>query len=31
MILIPVAIATALLLASGGLHVTLTLPRAQKG
>ena len=31
MILIPVAIAAALLLASGGLRVTLTLPRAQKG
>lgn len=31
MILIPVAIAAALLLAGGGLRVTLTLPRAQKG
>lgn len=31
MILIPVAIAAALLLAGSGLHVTLTLPRAQKG
>lgn len=30
MILIPVAIAAALLLAGGGLRVTLTLPRAQK-
>lgn len=31
MILIPVAIAAALLLAGGGLRVTLTLPRAQEG
>ena len=31
MILIPVAIVAALLLAGGGLRVTLTLPRAQEG